>query len=112
MITTQTVLGRLSIERCGCPSTSTAKAAPAALAVHMDLFGLVTDTLEQSAEDDPRWLEAAVDVLRHAEDAAAYDLRDVLVTIEHDYALSPPECNAIRAAVASIPPVPSCETSS
>jgi hypothetical protein len=80
------------------------KAAPVALAVHMDLFCVVTDTLEQSAEDDPRWLEAAVAVLRDAEQAAAYELRGVLVTIEHDYALSPPEHKTLRAAVASIPP--------
>jgi hypothetical protein len=79
------------------------KAAPVALAVHMQLFCVVADTIEESAQDDPRWLDAAVEVLRGAEEAAAYDLRDVLVAIEHDYALSPPEHTTIRAAVASIP---------
>jgi hypothetical protein len=31
-------------------------AAPAALAVHMDLFCVVTDALEQAEADDSRWL--------------------------------------------------------
>jgi hypothetical protein len=80
------------------------KAAPVALAAHMDLFCVVTDTLEQNADDDAGWLDAAVAVLRDAEDAAAYELRDVLVSIEHDYALSPHEHKTLRAAVAPIPP--------
>jgi hypothetical protein len=78
-------------------------AAPAALAVHMDLFCAVTDALERAEADDSRWLDAALDVLGGADGTAACDLRDVLVAIDHDYSLSPPEHARIRAAIASIP---------
>ena len=78
-------------------------AAPAALAVHMDLFCAVTDALEQTEADDSRWLDAALGVLGDADWAAACDLRDVLVAIDHDYSLSPVEHRRIRAAIASVP---------
>jgi hypothetical protein len=42
-------------------------AAPAALAVHMDLFCAVTDALERAEADDSRWLDAALDVLGGAD---------------------------------------------
>ena len=78
-------------------------AAPAALAVHMDLFCAVTDALEQAAEDDIRWLDAALTVLTGADQRAACDLRDVLVAIDHDYRLSRLEHRRIRAAIAAVP---------
>ncbi|MGI8762062.1 MAG: hypothetical protein ACR2LF_12365 [Jatrophihabitantaceae bacterium] len=78
-------------------------AAPVALAVHMDLFCLVTDTLEQAAAGDSRWLDAALEVLSGADSRAACDLRDVLVAIDHDYSLDSVEHRRIRTAIAAIP---------
>lgn len=78
-------------------------ASPAALAVHMELFSAVTDALEQAEPHDSRWLDAALAVLSHADEPAACDLRDVLVAIDHDWALSPPEHQRILAATAPIP---------
>jgi hypothetical protein len=78
-------------------------AAPAALAVHLDLFCAVTDAAEQADADDSRWLDAALHVLSNAAAPAACDLRDVLVAIDQDYVLSPTERRRIRAAIASIP---------
>jgi hypothetical protein len=78
-------------------------AAPAALAVHMDLFCAVTDALDEAEADDSRWLDAALTVLVAADEPTACDLRDVLVAIDHDYSLSPPEHRRIRAGIASVP---------
>lgn len=77
--------------------------APAAFAAHMDLFRAVIDAAEQAGPNDSRWLEAAVQVLGRAAAPAACDLRDVLVAIDQDYALSRTEHRKIRAAVAPIP---------
>lgn len=79
------------------------RAAPVALAVHMDLFCLVTDALERAEPDDSRWLDAATGVLEGADPAAACDLRDVLVAIDQDYSLRGPEHRQIQAAIASVP---------
>ncbi|HET8599827.1 MAG TPA: hypothetical protein VFL99_05845 [Segeticoccus sp.] len=79
------------------------QAAPVALAVHMGLFCLVTDAMEGADPDDSRWLDAAVAVLEDADQAAACDLRDVLVAIDQDYSLRPAEHKRVRAAIASVP---------
>ena len=79
------------------------QAAPVAIAVHMELFCLVTDTLEQAEADDSRWLDAAVDVLAIADESARFDMRDVLAAIDQDYSLNSPERSRIRQAVAPIP---------
>lgn len=78
-------------------------AAPAALEAHMALFCAVTDAAEQAAEDDQRWLDAALLVLDHADERAACDLRDVLVAIDQDYTLSAHERRRIRSAIATVP---------
>jgi hypothetical protein len=79
------------------------QAHPAALAVHMELFCAVTDALEQAEQGDSRWLDAALGVLSDVPEAAACDLRDVLVSIDHDYALSRSEHRRLGAAIAAIP---------
>jgi hypothetical protein len=77
--------------------------APAALAVHMELFCVVTDALEESEPDDSRWLDAALAVLSGADEPAACDLRDVLVAINDDYSLNPLEHARMRGAIAAVP---------
>jgi len=77
-------------------------AHPAAFEVHMELFSLVVDELEDSSEDDFRWLEAAVEVLSTADEAGRYEVRDVLVAIDNDYSLSPRERATIRSAIAPV----------
>ena len=79
------------------------EAAPAAIAAHMELFCLVTDELEQAEPDDSRWLDAAIDVLASADDAARFDLIDVLTAIDQDYELRVRESSRVRAANAEIP---------
>ena len=79
------------------------QAAPAAIAAHMELFCLVTDTLEQAEINDSRWLDAAVTVLASADEPARCDLRDVLAAIDHDYSLASPERSRVHSAIAAIP---------
>lgn len=66
-------------------------------------FSLVTDELEQAEPDDSRWLDAVIDVLASADDAARFDLRDVLTAIDQDYELRVRESSRVRAANAEIP---------
>lgn len=77
--------------------------APAAFAMHMNLFRAVTDAAEQASPKDSRWLDAAMQVLSRTTVPAACDLRDVLLAIDQDYALSQTEHRRIQAAVAPIP---------
>ncbi|MDN5789989.1 MAG: hypothetical protein L0H25_03870 [Micrococcales bacterium] len=79
------------------------QAAPAAIAAHMELFCLITDTVEEADVDDSRWLEAAAEVLENADESARYDMRDVLTSIDHDYSLTTKEHSRVRAVVAGIP---------
>ena len=79
------------------------RVAPVAHEAHMELFCAVTDALEKEAAGESRWLDAALQVLGAADGPAACDLRDVLMTIDHDYSLTGAERRRIRAAIASIP---------
>ena len=79
------------------------QAAPVAIAAHMELFALVTDTLERAELDESWWLDTAVDVLATADEPARFDLRDVLAAIDQDYSLGSRERSRIRSAVAPIP---------
>ena len=79
------------------------RAAPAAIAAHMELFCLVVDILEESTVGDSRWLDAAIAVLANADEPAQCDIRDILVAIDHDYSLTPPERSRIQAAITSVP---------
>ena len=72
------------------------QAAPVAIAVHMELFCLVTDTLEQAEADDSRWLDAAVDTFwrsptsRHAVTCATSSRPSIRTTAEHTRTLADP----------------------
>ncbi|MGN6198761.1 hypothetical protein [Humibacter sp.] len=79
------------------------RAFPGLWAAHMALFSDVCDAVEESASDDRRWLDSALELLSVAEDAARIDLADVLRTIADDYQLSKREAADIRAACAGIP---------
>lgn len=70
--------------------------APAAFAVHMNLFRAVIDAAEQAGPTDSLWLDAAIQVLNRAAAPAACDLRDVLVAIDQDYGLD--QCRVDLAA--------------
>lgn len=87
-------------------------AAPATLAVHLDLFCVITDAAEQADQDDVRWLDAALEVLNTAEQPAVFDLRDVLAAIDHDYTLSPSNTAASAPRSHRSQNGPSCATSS
>ena len=79
---------------------------PVAMAVHMMLFCLVTDALEDSDEDDPAWLEAAIVVLSRADESGRCTMRDVLAAIDQDYQLHRQESAALRTAIADVPARP------
>ncbi|HET7069713.1 MAG TPA: hypothetical protein VFI40_02725 [Nocardioides sp.] len=79
---------------------------PVAMAVHMMLFCDVTDALEDSDEDDLRWLDAAIDVLSTADEGGRCTMRDVLAAIDQDYALHRRESAALRSAIADVPARP------
>jgi len=79
---------------------------PAAMEAHMMLFCLVTDELEGADEDDSRWLDAAIAAQASASEGARCTMRDVLVTIDHDYNISRSERAALRSATAAIPDRP------
>jgi hypothetical protein len=79
------------------------QAAPVAIAAHMELFCLVTDTLEQSAIGDSRWLDAAIAVLTSVDEPALCDMRDVLAAIDQDYSLTSPERARIHSAITTVP---------
>lgn len=61
------------------------EAHPVAMEAHMQLFCLVTDVLEESAVEDTRWLDAAVQALSPADEAGRCTMRDVLMAIDQDY---------------------------
>lgn len=74
--------------------------------VHMELFNLVTDALEAAEEGDMRWLDAALEVLEHADQTESTELRDVLATLATDHELSPVEHRGLQAAIAAMPERP------
>lgn len=72
----------------------------------MALFCLVTDALEDSGEDDPAWLEAAIGVMSAADERGRCTMRDVLAAIDHDYELRRQERASLRTAIADMPAEP------
>lgn len=78
--------------------------APAAFAVTMMLFSEVVDALEECAEDDERWLDAALDVIDSGGDVARSAMRGVLADIRQDFEISRSETRRIDAALRGIPP--------
>lgn len=79
---------------------------PVAMEAHMQLFCLVADVLEESAAEDTRWLDAAVQALSSADEAGRCTMRDVLVAVDQDYQLRTRERRALRAAVDGVPARP------
>lgn len=78
--------------------------APAAVAVTMMVFSEVVDALEECAEDDERWLDAALDVIDSGGDVARSAMRGVLADIRQDFEISRSETRRIDAALRGIPP--------
>lgn len=79
---------------------------PVAMEVHMMLFCLVTDVLENADEDDSRWLDAAIRAQTAADEAGRCTMRDVLVAIDNDYRLKGAERASLRSAIAAVPDRP------
>lgn len=82
------------------------RTVPAASVASFLLFSMVTDELEDCPEGDTLWLDAALQVLDHAEPTARFHMRDVLAAIDQDYVVSDQEHRRLRAAVKRIPPRP------
>lgn len=82
------------------------EAAPVAIAAHMDLFCLVTDTLERAETHDSRWLDCVLKVVATSDESTRCVMRGVLSAIDQDYQLNSREHAALRAAVAAIPKRP------
>lgn len=71
---------------------------------HMVVFNLVIDELENSAQDDFGWLDAALQVLATGDDVVRCELRDVLTVVDKEYNITARERSALRAAIADVPP--------
>ncbi len=76
------------------------KTAPAAWSVGMMLFTAVTDALEESHEDDSRWLDAAVEALSSVDGWGGSEMRHTLRAALQDYFIEPSERQTIEAVVA------------
>lgn len=79
---------------------------PLAWTAHMELFNLISDTVEDAEEGDSRWLDVAIELLQDSEEPAHTELRDVLRIIDQDYRLDRRESRALRAAIAEVPARP------
>ncbi len=90
----------------GLPFDSHEESHPAALVAGSILFAAVTDVLEESAEDDHVWLDAAEAVLADPRRSGRGDLRHVLEAIDLDYEPTPSERQRLRAAIATVPKGP------
>ncbi len=92
------------IERAAAlPYDTHEEAAPAAIAARMMLFNAITDEAEEAAESDSRWLDAALQILETSDESARCELRDVLLAIRQDYALTKQEERAIDLATRGVP---------
>lgn len=82
---------------------------PAAAGAHMLLFNLITDEIERSAEDEPEWLDVAVDVLASEEGDEQSELRSVLAEIAGlpgEYQLTALELSRVQLAITRVPEAP------
>ncbi len=79
---------------------------PAAMEAHMLVFNVVIDALEDSAEDDPTWLDAAIEAMSTADERGRCTMRDVLMAVDQDYDVSRAERRALRSATAAVPDRP------
>lgn len=90
----------------GLPFDEHEEVAPAAMAASHLLFTLVTNELEDSEDDDERWLDATLEVLDHADGFTRPDVRDVLTAIAQDYDLTSREQRRLQAGIRDIEPAP------
>lgn len=77
--------------------------APAAAAGEQLLYNVVTNALEESAESDSTWLDAALSVLERAGSRVRPLLRDDLESVVAVYSLTKDEQRRLRAGIAPIP---------
>lgn len=90
----------------GLPFDEHEEVVPAAAAAHLMLFNLVTDVMEDSPDDDERWLDAALGILSDSDGPARLDVRDVLVAIAQDYDLTQNERRRLTAGIRGVEPGP------
>jgi len=88
----------------GLPFDEHEEVVPAAAAAHLMLFNLVTDVMEDSPDDDERWLDAALGILSDSDGPARLDVRDVLVAIAQDYDLTQNERRRLTAGIRGVEP--------
>ena len=82
------------------------EAVPAAVEAHMMLYMLVCDAMEASAEDDHRWLDAALHVLDEADADSRSQMADPLLTVAKEGQCTPEEQRRIRRATDGVAPAP------
>ncbi len=90
----------------GLPFDEHEEVAPAAAAAHLMLFNLVTDVMEDSPDDDERWLDAALGVIDGPVQTARLDMRDVLTAIAQDYDLTRSERRRLQSGIRDVKPAP------
>lgn len=80
--------------------------APVAVSAGMELHSAVSDAEESSAEDDTRWLDAALTALDNADHRGRVEMRSVLDAIPESVQLVPATQRRLDAAVAALPAEP------
>lgn len=97
--------GRRYVERAArLPFDRHEEQHPLAGEAHMMLYNLVIDELEDAAENDSGWLDAALEVLAASDHAVSCEVRDVLTVVDKEYNITARERSTLRAAVADVPP--------
>ncbi|MFT3860808.1 hypothetical protein [Micropruina sp.] len=80
------------------------KQASAGVEAHLMLYSLVTDAAEESDQNDPAWLDAAIDAMRVSERAGQAETRVVLEIVDDDFQLPSAEQRKPRRAVSEVEP--------
>lgn len=76
---------------------------PGAMSATMALFTLMTDTLEETAEDDPTWLEAAAAAAAAGDEVSLTEMGETLRVIDKEYEITRGERARLRALTGELP---------
>lgn len=87
----------------GLPFDEHEEVVPAIWAAYTELFMLLADTAEESAQDDALWLDAALDVLESSDELGRSLLRQALSELAPSTELTDAELRRLQAAILDVP---------
>lgn len=85
------------------PYNEPEQAYPLLWACHLELFNEISDTVENSAEHDETWLDAALVLLDHPDEIVRVEVAEVLRNVKQDYRLPKREKKRIAETCAGHP---------